>query len=73
MNPEKSHNEIDPAAKDAFHPDNFGPVVLIQLMRTYDLLLALLSIHDPEKALQLSEMHEKGLSFTPAPVFSEEE
>lgn len=60
----------DDASADAFSPDNFQTVMLIQMMRTYDLLLALLSVHDPVKAIQLSEMHEKGLTFTPAPAFS---
>lgn len=58
---------------DAFSPDNFQMVMLIQMMRTYDILLALLSIHDPERAIQLAEMHEKGLTFTPHPKYSMEE
>jgi hypothetical protein len=43
------------------------------MMRTYDILLALLSIHDPERAIQLAEMHEKGLTFTPHPKYSMED
>ena len=63
----------DEPAADAFSPDNFQTVMLIQMMRTYDILLALLAVQDPQKAIQLSEMHEKGLTFTPAPAFSVEE
>jgi hypothetical protein len=63
--------EVTPG--DAFSPDNFQMVMLIQMMRTYDLLLALLSVQDPDKATKLAAMHEKGLTFTPAPAFSEEE
>lgn len=59
--------------KSAFDPENFQMVVLIMLMRLYDINLALLSVHDPVKASQLARMHEKGLSFTPAPAFSEVE
>ncbi|XAO35202.1 hypothetical protein SEA_FRANCOB_2 [Streptomyces phage Francob] len=60
-------------ALNAFDPANFNVVMLIQMMRTYDVLLALLSIQDPIKAAQLSEMHEQGLTFTPAPAFSVED
>jgi hypothetical protein len=48
-------------------------VLLIQMMRTYDILLALLAVQDPVKATQLADMHEKGLTFTPNPAFSVEE
>lgn len=58
---------------DAFAPENFNTVLLIQMMRTYDILLALLSVHDPVKAEQLALMHEQGLTFTPHPKFSMEE
>lgn len=58
---------------DAFAPENFNVVMLIQMMRTYDVLLALLAVQDPTKAAQLAEMHEQGLTFTPAPAFSVEE
>lgn len=66
------NEEIGPEA-DAFSPGNFQMVMLIQMMRTYDILLALLSVHDSVKASQLAEMHEKGLTFTPAPAFSVEQ
>jgi hypothetical protein len=61
------------SSNDAFAPENFNTVLLIQMMRTYDVLLALLSVHDPVKAEQLALMHEQGLTFTPAPAFSVEE
>jgi hypothetical protein len=47
-------------------------VVIIQLMRLYDVQMALLSCYDPEKAGMLAEMHERGMSFTPPPAFAEE-
>lgn len=47
-------------------------MVIIQLMRLYDVQMALLSCYDAEKAAMLAEMHERGLSFTPPPAFSEE-
>jgi hypothetical protein len=58
---------------DAFAPENFNVVMLIQMMRVYDVLLALLSVDNPQKAAQLAEMHEKGLTFTPAPAFAVED
>ncbi len=61
-----------PPPSSAFDPANFGAVVIIQLMRLYDVQMALLSCYDPEKAGMLAEMHERGLSFTPPPAFSEE-
>lgn len=57
----------------AFDPENFQMVVLIMLMRLYDINLALLSVHDPVKATQLAALHEQGKSFTPHPAFIEEE
>jgi hypothetical protein len=69
MNQENSE-EI---ARDAFSPENFNTVLLIQMMRTYDILLALLAVQDPKKAMELAAMHEKGLTFTPAPAFSMEQ
>ncbi|AVD99211.1 hypothetical protein SEA_BILLNYE_6 [Streptomyces phage BillNye] len=62
----------NPQPSSAFDPENFGPVVIIQLMRLYDVQMALLACHDPEKAGILAEMHEKGMSFTPPPAYSEE-
>ncbi len=69
MNQENYEDEV----ADAFAPENFNTVLLIQMMRVYDVLLALLSVQDPTKAAQLAEMHEKGLTFTPAPAYSVEE
>lgn len=68
MNQEPSEKSVD-----AFAPENFNVVVLIQMMRVYDVLLALLAVDNPQKAEQLALMHEQGLTFTPAPAFSVEE
>lgn len=56
---------------NAFASENFQPVMLIQMMRTYDVLMALLANTDPEKAQILADMHEQGLTFCPAPAYSE--
>lgn len=75
MSNQESNKEMRSDAADsvnAFAPENFGPVVLIQLMRLYDVQMALLSCYDAEKAEILARMHEQGLSFTPAPAFAEE-
>lgn len=66
-------NSEEQAAANAFAPENFNTVLLIQMMRTYDILLALLAVQDPGKAMELAAMHEKGLTFTPAPAFSVED
>jgi hypothetical protein len=68
-----SQNLSEENGRDAFSPENFQMVLLIQMMRTYDILLAILSIQDPRKAMELAAMHEKGLTFTPAPAFSVED
>lgn len=60
-------------SESAFDPENFQMVLLIQMMRTYDILLAILSVQDPVKATQLAAMHEQGLTFTPHPAFSVED
>lgn len=59
-------------SNSVFHPDNIGPVTVIQLTRIYDALMSLLAIADPEKAVAMAEMHEKGLTLMPAPAFTEE-
>ncbi|QNN99108.1 hypothetical protein SEA_FAUST_2 [Streptomyces phage Faust] len=69
MNQENSSEELP----NAFAPENFQTVLLIQMMRTYDILLALLAVESPQKAQQLAEMHAAGFTFTPPPAFSEEE
>jgi len=57
----------------AFDPENFQTVMLIQMMRTYDVLMAFLSVMDAEKAEILAGLHEKGLTFCPNPSLSIEE
>lgn len=73
MSQSNSSEEIGPDVRDAFAPENFNMVILIMLMRLYDINLALLSVHDPKKAQQLAEMHEQGLTFTPHPAYSVDE
>jgi hypothetical protein len=67
-----NHNpsEDEPTAVSAFDKEHAHEVIIIQLMRIYDIMLAQLSMANPEKAKQLVELHEQGLSFMPAPAFS---
>lgn len=51
----------------AFDPENFGPVMIIQMMRLYDIGLALLAAVDPEQAEKLADLHENGITFCPPP------
>ena len=62
-----------PPNDSVFHPDNIGPVTVIQLTRIYDALMALLAIVDPDKAIKMAEAHAKGITLTPAPAFTEED
>jgi hypothetical protein len=63
----------DEPAQSAFDPANFNAVMLIQMMRLYDVQLAMLSALDPEKAQALVEMHARGQTFCPAPAFIDRE
>jgi hypothetical protein len=56
-----------------FHPDNIGPVTVIQLTRIYDAMMALLAIVDPDKAMRMAEAHAKGITLTAPPAFDEGE
>jgi hypothetical protein len=67
---QESQKESPSNEANAFAPENFGPVVLIQLMRLYDVQMALLSCYDAEKAQALALMHEQGLTFTPPPAYA---
>jgi hypothetical protein len=55
--------------KSAFDPESLGPVILIMLMRLYDLNLAWLSVVDEEKAQKIRVLHERGQTFAPPPKF----
>lgn len=59
--------------KSALDEDSFPQVLLIQVTRLYDVGLALLAAVDPEKASLMAEGHAKGVIFSPAPSFTEEE
>ncbi|QGH79339.1 hypothetical protein SEA_LIMPID_3 [Streptomyces phage Limpid] len=71
MNP--NQREFETETVNAFDKEHAHEVIIIQLMRLYDIMLAQLSIDSPQKAAQLVEMHDKGLSFMPAPSFSVQE
>jgi hypothetical protein len=70
LSSDESQKEMRSDAPSAFDPENFNFVVLVQLMRLYDVGMALLSCYDAQKADTLARMHEAGLSFTPNPAFS---
>lgn len=57
--------------KSAFDPENLGPVIIIMLMRLYDLQLAFLSAVNPQKADEIVALHEEGHTFAPQPKFVE--
>jgi len=60
-------------SNSVFHPDNIGPVTIIQLTRIYDAMMALLAIADPDKALRMAQAHAQGITLTAPPAFREEE
>jgi len=66
----ESH-EVPP--NSVFHEDNFEPVLLIQLTRLYDVGLALLSVFDPDKALEMANKHAEGEVFSPAPAWMQDD
>jgi hypothetical protein len=70
---EAQNQPQEPPINSVFHPDNIGPVTVIQLTRLYDAVMALLAIADPEKAIKMAEAHAKGITLTPAPAFTEED
>lgn len=60
-------------SESAFNQESFQPVVIIQLMRLYDLMMALLVETNPVTAAKIKAMHEAGLSWCPPPAFAMEE
>lgn len=69
MSAETDGQQTKPSS--AFDPDNFGPVMLIMMMRLYDLGLAFLSVIDKQGADELVELHSQGHTFSPRPAFIE--
>lgn len=63
-------NPQQPPSDSAFHPDNIGPVTLIQLSRLYDVGMAFLAVLDEEKAVALANLHALGEFATPPPAFN---
>lgn len=55
------------------HPDNFGPVSLILLMRIYDVLISNLGTQNPQVAEKLIKAHEAGEFLSPPPRMVEYE
>lgn len=69
-----SDNESSPEiGSNAFAPENFNTVMVIQMARLYDVMMMLLATMDPEKAAYLEKLHEHGGTMCPPPAFAEEE
>lgn len=56
--------------KSAFDPEVFGPVVIIQQARLYDVMMMLLGSVNPAAADQLERMHARGEFMAPPPAYS---
>lgn len=54
-----------------FDPANFAPVVIIQLTRIYDALMALLGEQNPEAASNLDALHSVGKFLASSPAYTE--
>lgn len=65
--------QTETPSNSVFHPDNIGPVTVIQLTRIYDAMMALLAIVDPDKAMRMAEAHAQGITLTAPPAFREED
>lgn len=50
--------------------ENFQPVVVIMLMRLYDVGMALLATQNPNAADSLAEAHRQGAILGPAPAIA---
>lgn len=73
MNPKNYSPEEEESAAvplNAFDKEYAHEVIIIQLMRIYDIMITQLSLINPEQANKLIELHEQGLSFMPAPSFA---
>jgi hypothetical protein len=55
----------------AFDPAHFGPVVIIQLNRIYDALMALLAATGSPMASHLHDLHAAGQFLSPPPSYAE--
>lgn len=64
------HEDPELSSDSAFHPDNIGPVTLIQLSRLYDVGMAFLAVLDEDKAVALANLHALGEFATPPPAFN---
>lgn len=60
-------------SNSVFHPDNIGPVTVIQLSRIYDVGMALLAVVDPEKASLMADAHAAGITLAPPPAFADDD
>lgn len=67
------NGQTESTALSAFDKENAWPVLLIMLMRLYDLNLALLSCVDENKAQYITELHERGQVFAPPAAFAQYE
>lgn len=63
--------ENTPEQNDAFSPENFNIVVLIQLARLYDLLWLNLAESNPNAARMILEKHTHGEHLVPPPAWAD--
>lgn len=54
---------------DPYTPENIQIIQYITLARIYDVLMAMLTIQDKNKATQLLELHAQGKLLGPTPEF----
>lgn len=73
---EASHSATEESVETsftAFDPEVFGPVVIIQLNRIYDVLMNILaesSPRGPHIAKMLAQLHESGQFLSPPPAYA---
>ena len=63
---QNGHEEVE-APADAFAPENIGGISMIIQMRTYDVLMAILTKLDEDSARDLLELHSQGVIVSTAP------
>lgn len=63
---QNGHEEVG-APADAFAPENIGGISMIIQMRTYDVLMAILTKLDENSARDLLELHQQGILLSTAP------
>lgn len=58
------------SSNSALDPANFNTVLLIQVSRLYDVMMAFLATVNPQKAQELYDLHESGQYLTAPPALA---